>query len=171
VGATLLTLAPSASLAARLRALFTPKKFRGREAFEEDDSNFESSLYVCVSVYDSCVVAFDTSWGLGGAIPCDVDGLESRSSKFFGRGGSGGGVPSLDTAVRLLKDDFRDALRMMLSVGFVKSCCSTLSLFWGVLACAPGTFSGAEPGDWGPALPVSSIEEMLSAWHGHSFHE
>lgn len=103
VGAKLRTLAASTSLALAARLLLSPKKLRGLEAPEDaGESSRESVLYVCVSVYDSCVVALEARAGRIGLNEWDVDGRDPSKSTFFGRGGKGGGVPSLDNAVRLL---------------------------------------------------------------------
>jgi hypothetical protein len=53
-------------------------------------------------VYESCVVALEARVGRIELGEWDVDGRDESNSRFFGRGGKGGGVPSLDTAVRLL---------------------------------------------------------------------
>jgi hypothetical protein len=55
-----------------------------------------------VFVTDSCVVAFETSCGRDGcrAIECEDAGREEKmGTPSCGRGGSGGGVPSLDGEV------------------------------------------------------------------------
>ena len=89
----------------------------------------------------------DTRFGLPGRTECDVEGRDSRRPRF-GRGGSGGGVPSLDTAAdawdRPDVDVFRDKLSITLRVGFAKSCCTTLSFAMG--AGDAGAL-GVEPSD------------------------
>lgn len=161
VGAKLRTLAWSASLADLF--LLKPKKPLGCDALDDpledsplEDSARDLSLYVCVSIYESCCVGLDTSCGLMGDPPCDVEGRESSGVArlaygYVGRGGSGGGVPSLDSASRLLRDDFRDALCIMLIVGFVNS---LWSLFVGELT------------PWVPALPDSDILRVSWVWCG-----
>lgn len=66
VGAKLLTLAASTSLALGALLLFRPKKARGRVEEEDGLSPRSSSLYDCVSVCESCVVALETRRGRTG---------------------------------------------------------------------------------------------------------
>jgi hypothetical protein len=79
------------------------------------ESASESVAKACVCATDSCVVALETSCGREGAVEWDVPGRESSPS--CGRGGSGGGVPSID-AMELF-DVLREKLRIMFRVGFV----------------------------------------------------
>jgi hypothetical protein len=102
-------------------------------------------------------------------IECEVEGRELRNPSC-GRGGSGGGVPSLDGDEVPLVELRREALLMMFSVGFAKSCCSTrfalfaeaLLLFCvgveGALVAGDGTPSGS-------ALPVSGIKTVVAVPH------
>lgn len=92
-------------------------------------------------------------------LPWEDDGRDPARS--LGRGGSGGGVPSVegpvegpvDGAVDWLCEDFRDApLRITLSVGFVKSCCCTLSLLVGLLLASPRE----------PPEPAAELEALSS---------
>lgn len=117
---------------------------------------------------ESCVVAFESSCGLEGArlIECEDVGRDERvGTPNCGRGGSGGGVPSLDGEVAPLYEGLREALPMMLSVGLAKSCCSTPSAFFGASSTTGvvGSF-GASLGDgWlcGSAFPDSDMEEVV----------
>jgi hypothetical protein len=88
-----------------------------------------------------------------------VDGLELTSC---GRGGSGGGVPSLDGCVTLLEDAVREALFMMFSVGFAKSRDSTLLVVFddALLLVRTGVEEALFAGSGAPTasgLPVSGI--------------
>jgi hypothetical protein len=81
----------------------------------------------------------------------------------LGRGGSGGGDPSLDA--NELSDALREKLRIMLRVGFAKSCCSLCCPFFDsedalLLFCVGvvGELCPSEVGVWGSAFPVSSIK-------------
>lgn len=78
-----------------------------------------------------------------GAVECEVEGRESSKPTFFGRGGSGGGVPSLDIDDTPLVDVLREVLCIMFIVGLAKSCCSTLSFFLG--AGEVGALPDADP--------------------------
>lgn len=117
----------------------------------EDDGDVESSReslpYAWVLVTDSCVVAFETSCGRDGcrAIECEDAGRDEKvgtPSCGRGRGGSGGGVPSLDGEVAPLQEVLREAMPMMPSVGFAKSRCSTRSAFFGASSIAGVAGSG-----------------------------
>lgn len=118
-------------------------------------------------------MALETSCGRDGArlTECeDVGRDESVGTPSCGRGGSGGGVPSLDGEVVPLYDGLREALPMMLSVGLAKSCCSTPSLFCDASSTVGAEDSfGASFGDgWlgGSAFPDSDMEEVLLRSHG-----
>lgn len=143
VGAKLLTLAAS-STSLTLRLVFKPKKPFAfdvpDDGPEEVESSLPSWLYICVLVYDSCVVAFETSCGRAVVVECAVDGRDPRKLAFFGRGGSGGGVPSLDSEDSELYEVFREALCIMLIVGLMKSRGSKPSCFFAGVA---GGSSGA----------------------------
>lgn len=130
----------SPSLELRDDPKFKPKYDRSFGVCDELES-LDSFSWFAESAKDSFVVALDTSRGLLGAKECEVEGREAGSSRF-GRGGSGGGVPSLDTAEvsdRAEDDAFLDRVLIMLIVGLAKSCCSTLSFFFGAGA---GEFGG-----------------------------
>lgn len=105
------------------------------------------------------MVAFETSCGRVGAVECDVEGLESSRLEILGRGGSGGGVPSLDTEDTPLVDVLREALCIILIVGFTKSCWPTSLLFLGE------AFPAAAPDACGSVFPVSSIEAVVLEDH------
>jgi hypothetical protein len=122
--------------------VFHPVTFLGFELLDEGESSPDTLLYVCVSVYESCVVALDTSCGLAGAVECAVAGLESGKPRFRGRGGSGGGVSSLDTEDKALVDVLRERLCIMLIVGLVNSCCPLCAASLGFLGVLPGETPG-----------------------------
>jgi hypothetical protein len=151
----------SVSLTLRVTMLTLPE-LRGLDAADVGEASLESAAKACVLAMESWVVALDRSCGLEGAIECDVEGRDSNPSA--GRGGSGGGAAYCDAsdAVEFL----REKLRIMLSVGFAKSCDSpgsplALLLFWvGVV----GELCPSESGVWGSALPVSSIK-MVAGGH------
>ena len=85
------------------------------------------------------MVALETSCGRDGAraIECDDVGRdEDAGTASCGRGGSGGGEPSLDGEETPLCEGLRDALPIMLSVVLAKSCCSTRSAFFGASSIA-----------------------------------
>jgi hypothetical protein len=132
-----------------------PKYVRAFEGFGTGDSSLNSFWWTCESAYESCVVAFDTNCGRTGAIECDVVGLDPRKLIFLGRGGSGGGVPSRETVEMALVEVFRDRLCMRPSVGFTKSCCSTLSDF--LVVGVAGALSAAAPAGEGSALEGSGM--------------
>jgi len=102
---------------------------------------------------------------------CAVGGLESRKLSF-GLGGSGGGVPSLDTddSDTPLADVLLDALLITLMVGLAKSCCWTLSSFLGagelarLLVVVPEAGVGAN----GSADPGSAMAGGCVFLHGQS---
>lgn len=100
---------------------------------------------------ESCVVALDTSCGRDGArsIECDDVGRDEKvGTPNCGRGGSGGGVPSLEGEETLLYEGLRGALPAVLGVGLAKSCGSTPSAFFGAssIETVVGLF-GASLGD------------------------
>ena len=142
----------------------------------EDAGEFESSREslpkACVLVTESCVVALETSCGREGALltECDDAGRDVKvGTPSCGRGGSGGGVPSLDGVVVPLYEGLREALPIMLNVGLAKSCCSTPSAFFvaSSMAAVVGSF-GASFGDgWlvGSAFPDSGIEGRIIHYH------
>jgi|TARA_R110002003_G_scaffold68_13_gene6153 hypothetical protein len=108
-------------------------------------------------------VALETSCGLEGDvwIEWDVEGRELRNPSW-GRGGSGGGVPSRDGDDTPLTEALREMLFMMFSVGFAKSCCSMRSaavdealLLFAV--GVEGALLAGEAAPSGSALPVSGI--------------
>lgn len=105
---------------------FKPSKPRCFAALDGDSSR-ESLPKAWPSLNESCVVALDTSCGLDGALRIEWD-VEGRGlmNPSCGRGGSGGGVPSLEGAMTLLAEALRDRLFIMFSVGFAKSCLETL---------------------------------------------
>jgi hypothetical protein len=156
VGATLRTLAlSSTSLVWLEEPRLRPKYVRAFEGFGTGDSSLDSFWWTCESAYEICVVAFETSCGRTGAVECDVVGLDPRKLMFLGRGGSGGGVPSRETVEMALVDVFRERLCIRPSVGFTKSCCSTLSDFLGV--GVEGALSAAAPSAEGSALEGSDM--------------
>ena len=107
----------------------------------------------------------DTSCGREGAVECAVEGRESRN---IGRGGRGGGVPSLDGARddTLLADVRLEKLCIMLIVGLAKSCWSTFGLFFGDNCGVDGGFAEPVPDGAASALPVSVIDVVAfyDAW-------
>lgn len=111
------------------------------------------------------MVGCDTSCGLAGAKECEVEGRDSNGARFFGRGGSGGGVPSRETKDKALVEVWREMLCMTLIVGLPKSCCSVVLLGFEAEEALGGALSGAAPVVWGSWLLVSSIEGMLRANH------
>ena len=120
------------------------------------------------------MVAFDTSCGRDGcrAIECEDAGRDERVGTpncGRGRGGSGGGVPSLDGEVAPLYEVLREALPMISSVGFEKSSDSTWSAFFDTSSIADVVGSvGASLGDgWlcGSALPDSDIGDTVCLSH------
>lgn len=124
-----------------------------------------SPPYACVVDVHSCVVALETSCGRAGVVEWDVEGREP-SRPNCGRGGSGGGVPSLDGSDSALADGLRERLWMMFSVGLVKAggvCCrcaasspaADLGDPW--LLCCVGVVA---------AFPVSSIKAVVT-WPGN----
>lgn len=120
-------------------------------------------------------MALETRCGRDGdfRIEWEVEGRGLRNPSC-GRGGSGGGVPSLDGATTLLAEALRDMLLMMLSVGFAKSCCETfLAAFLKdalLLSCVgvEGALSG-EAAPSGSALPVSGIKTVVTVSHQGSW--
>lgn len=99
---------------------------------------------------------------------CDVDGREERKPSC-GRGGSGGGVPSLDGDDTPLTEALRETLCIMFSVGLAKSCCSTLSAFCteALLFCGDvdKALFGGEACPSASALPVSGIKARVAVPH------
>lgn len=125
-------------------------------------------------VTERCVVALETSCGRDGArlTECDDVGRVERDGMLScGRGGSGGGVPSLDGEVAPLHEGLREALPMMLSVGLAKSGCSTpLSPFFGgasSTAGAEGSIGVSPVNGWrgGSACADSDMEQV--SWRSH----
>jgi hypothetical protein len=116
---------------------------------ETGETSLDSTAYAWVFWAERWVVALEKSCGLVGAVECDVEGRESRPS--CGRGGSGGGVSSLDTSE--LVDVLREILCIMLSVGFAKSCCSIWSAFFELretlLLCCVGVVGELSPSEAG----------------------
>lgn len=111
---------------------------------------------------ESCVVALETSCGLAGAVEWDVEGRE-LSSPNCGRGGRGGGVPSLDGRDSALADALRDRLWIMFRVGFVKDgcCCSDgccRAAEEALLLCCVGVVGGLCEV---PAASASSITAVM----------
>ena len=176
VGASLLTLV-SSSASVRASETRVGRTCRGCAGAREAASSRESlpKAWAWVLVMESCVVALETSCGRDGArlTECEDAGRDGCTpSCSCGRGGSGGGVPSLDGEVEVvaplvlyegLRED--EALRaMMLSVGLAKSSCSTRSLspsFAGVGASpslGDGWFCGA-------AFPDSDMEKAGGLSH------
>lgn len=93
----------------------------------------DSFWWLAESAKESWVVAWETKRGLPVVTECEVEGRESRRPRF-GRGGSGGGVPSLDTAEASDSPDaegLRDRLFIILIVGFAKPCGSSWSFVVG----------------------------------------
>ena len=122
-------------------------------------------MWFAESAKESCVVALDTSRGLLGVTECEVEGRESRKPRF-GRGGSGGGVPSLDipdASDNSEVDFFLDKLLIMLMVGLAKSCCSTLSLFLGAGAGGLGALESALPEAADSSTEGGSVMSATSA--------
>jgi hypothetical protein len=156
----------SASL--RLReARFAPRTSRDLGPEDVGDSSFVSVANACVLATESCVVALERSCGLADAVECDVEGRESRPSA--GRGGSGGGVSSLDSSEST--DVLREKFRIILRVGLAKSCCSigspVVDLAEALLLFCVGVVGELGPsavGVWGSAFPVSAIK---TAVEGH----
>jgi hypothetical protein len=159
-GMKLRTLAPSSASLALCELRFAPRKLRCLVTSDDAESSRDSLPKASPLLSESWVVAFETSCGLEGAlrierVEYDVDGRAWRTLGR-GRGGSGGGVPSRDGGERALVEALRERLCMMFSVGFAKSCCSTLSTLLDVtlLLCCGGVAGVAPPGS---ALPVSGI--------------
>ena len=106
-------------------------------------------------------------------IEWDVEG-RGLSNPSCGRGGSGGGVPSLDGAITLLAEALRDMLFIMLSVGFAKSCLETpWSTFFAdalLLACVgvEGPLWRGEAAPSGSALPFWGIKTVAAVPHQSS---
>lgn len=123
-------------------------------------------------VTESCVVALETSCGRDGAraIECDDVGRDEKAGMpSCGRGGSGGGVPSLDGEETPLYEGLRDALPIMLNVGLAKSCGCTQSASCGASSIAgeADLSSASLGGGWlgGSAFPVSDMERIV--WDCH----
>jgi len=150
----------------------TPRKLRCFEAVDAGESSRDSVPTASPLLSESCVVALEMSCGLDGAfrMEWDVEGLELRNPSC-GRGGSGGGVPSLDGAATLLVEALRDMLFVMFNVGFAKSCCATLlSAFLKealLLLClgVEGALWEGKDAPSGPALPVSGIKTVVTVPH------
>jgi hypothetical protein len=141
------------------------------DATDADESSRESLPKAWSLLRVSCVVALEMSCGLDGdlRIECDVVGRELRNPSW-GRGGSGGGVPSRDGNDTPLVELRREALVMMFSVGFAKSCCSTRSAFFAealLLFCVgvEGVLDTGEDTPSGSALPVSGIKAVVAVPH------
>lgn len=84
VGAWLLTLALSSpSLVALDDKLGS--KLRGFEHADEVESSRDSLPKACVLVTESCVVAFETSWGRDGALVTKCDGARVTECDDTGR--------------------------------------------------------------------------------------
>lgn len=166
VGTSLLTLV-SSSASVRTSDTRVGRTCRGCAGAREAASSRESLPKAWVLVMESCVVALETSCGRDGArlTECEDAGRdECAPSCNCGRGGNGGGVPSLDGEVEVVaplvlyegrRED--EALRaMMLSVGLAKSSCSTRSP-------SPSLGDG-----WlcGAAFPDSDMEKAGGLSHG-----
>jgi hypothetical protein len=148
-----------------------PAKLRCFDAVDAGESLRESLPKAWPLLRVSCVVALEMSCGLDGdlRIECDVDGRELRNPSW-GRGGSGGGVPSRDGDDTPLIELRREALFMMFSVGFAKSCCPTRSAFFAealLLFCVgvEGVLDTGENTPSGSALPVSGIKTVVAVPH------
>jgi hypothetical protein len=148
-----------------------PAKLRCFDAVDAGESSRESLPKAWPLLRVSCVVALEMSCGLDGdlRIECDVDGRELRNPSW-GRGGSGGGVPSRDGDDTPLIELRREALFMMFSVGFAKSCCQTRSAFFAealLLFCVgvEGVLDTGENTPSGSALPVSGIKTVVAVPH------
>jgi hypothetical protein len=100
---------------------------------------------------------------------CDVDGREG-SRPSWGRGGRGGGVPSLDGSERQLAEDFREREWIIFRVGLVKACCWPCSTLVPVLLlCRAGVADALEPsaaGTRGSAASVPSMGAVAVNGHG-----
>jgi hypothetical protein len=145
-GRTLRTLALSSASLVCLEPRLRPKYERALEARDGLGAR-DSFWWFAESAKESWVVALETRFGLPMRTECDVEGRDSRRPRL-GRGGSGGGVPSLDTVAEAWDkpdvDGFLDRLSITLSVGFAKSCCTTLSV---ALGAGEGGALDCEPSD------------------------
>jgi hypothetical protein len=124
---------------------------RGLADAGDVESSRESLPKACVLVTESCVVAFETSCGRAGVTECDDEGRDVKAgTPSCGRGGSGGGVLSLEGEDMPLYEGLREALPIMPSVGLAKSCCSTRSAFFGAssTACVVGSFGASLVDGW-----------------------
>jgi hypothetical protein len=170
VGTSLLTLL-SSSASVRTSDTRVGRTCRGCAGAREAASSRKSlpKAWAWVLVMESCVVALETSCGRDGArlTECDDGGRdECTPSCNCGRGGSGGGVPSLDGEVEVvaplvlyegLRED--EALRaMMLSVGLAKSSCSSFAGVGGSPSLGDGWLCGA-------AFPDSDMEKAGGLSH------
>lgn len=107
------------------------------------------------------VVGLETSCGLAGVDERDEpDAGPTLSKPGCGRGGSGGGVPSLDGTESALADALRDRPWMMFKVGFAKLAVLDCGEAW---LCCVGVVGGLCVGDTAPegsAFPGSSIKAV-----------